>query len=221
MSDDNEIFRKAMDEYVKRSKGRAQKEYSLIDDKPKIEKLAKLKKESAEATLSTFKQGYGKHDTLIMESLFSGDPEKPLPNDFQIRKRAEALKKESDYIGALRAGGFEDEHFSGNSISSDSIFRRPISTHELEAIEPKIPREMWGTIKKKGLSLVKYGVPIIGTAASAYSALSSDSADAAVGELIGVESLGRDEEQKQLDALYKKRINQKQESLNKLVPTSE
>jgi hypothetical protein len=105
----------------------------------------------------------------------------------------------------MKDAGFEGIKFQDDSHPTIAMFK-----------EPDVPV----SIRKRGMGVggkLLKSLPYIGAGLTAYSALSSPDAGAAVMDAVvpgGVETLGRDEEQKALDAAYKKRTAIKQEHLN-------
>lgn len=106
----------------------------------------------------------------------------------------ESLKGFTDQ---LKNSGFEGLRFQDDSHPTIAMFNDP---------SPPI------SIKKKGLGKLSKVLPVVGTTLGAIGALGySDMAGAAVDAVIpgGVEELGADAEQRELDRRYKERIRQR------------
>jgi hypothetical protein len=111
----------------------------------------------------------------------------------------EALKGVTKQLGEA---GYDGIRFADDSHPTIAAFK-----------EPELPL----SLKKRGVKLLGQGLRAVGPVVGAGLALSAPSADAAIAEALGVEELGRSEEQKLLDQKYKERIRQRQSDLNSMV----
>jgi hypothetical protein len=99
-------------------------------------------------------------------------------------------------------------------LNNEHDFIRRNGAEELSKEVLKVSKRANGGLKLLGKSL-----PIIGAAITGAAALSSPDAGAAAIDFLvpgGVESMGVSDEQKQLDKMYKMRIQQRREELNNI-----
>jgi hypothetical protein len=157
-------------------------EYNLLAEKDRVQSLmdANKKLDSADS----------RYWAVVKEH--AERTGKPMPSENPFYQKLN--KERAENMREIEKGFYDGLHSKG----PDYVYRETKSPLEQEILKPDLP-------KTSKLRLLKHLGPVVGI----WAALSAPSADAAVADMMGVESLGVSDEQKALDKRYQEILRER------------